>query len=88
MQYIGNLVEQKNKITTAAMFSDLAKDIRDMDLTFTLPGYPEIILCENGAEVLVELSNIETYYNVPYFLAMVVRIGFNRPSWTNSSQAG
>ena len=41
----------------------------DLDLDFTLPGYPHIELKKNGKDILVNLENLEEYLNVQKFFS-------------------
>lgn len=47
----------------------LEKSVVDLDLDFTLPGYPHIELKKNGKDILVNLENLEEYLNVQKFLS-------------------
>ena len=51
--------------------AQLEKDVTDLDLDFTLPGYSHIELKKNGKDKLVNLENLEEYLNVGFIIYFI-----------------
>eukprot|EP00760_Papus_ankaliazontas_P034769 PhM_4_TR7470/c0_g1_i1/m.64324/K10590/TRIP12; E3 ubiquitin-protein ligase TRIP12 len=53
-----------HKTLTKIVWQELGCDVDSLGLDFTLPGHPDIVLCDDGAEVTVTKENVAEYVHL------------------------